>query len=277
MEGSELMRFIFDTGIVLGDNDFKIAAPITGLESPDIRTTTNNYSGRDGGRVEGSQLYSGRLISIPGFIIGDSCDDHESKRVELVEKLPKNVDIDVEIELSNFSVFTTVRVLDIQADYTDPKASRYKVDLYAGDPNLYTSQSFTVGLMKEIGGGFTIPFVLPVIFDPGSSPTVVNNSGSVTVYPQFRIEGETTNPRFTNVDTGEFIELTLNASTGDVVVIDTDKRTATLNGASVLYLLDDASTWLQLNPGDTRIQYSTDNGSDDGTASVTWRNAIASV
>lgn len=272
------MRFIFDTGLTIGDSTFLLGKPVTGLESPDIRTTTNNYSGRDGGRVEGSQLYSGRLITIPGFISSNDCDEHVEERMELIENLPKNVDIDVEIQLTqSFSVYTTVRVLGVTMDYDSKLDSQFKVDLYAGDPNLYTSESFTVDLMKEIGGGFIIPFILPVIFDEGSSPTVVNNSGNVTIYPQFRIEGETTNPRFTNVDTGEFIELTLNASTGDVVVIDTDKRTATLNGASVLYLLNDASTWLQLDPGDTRIQYSTDNGSDDGTASVTWRNAIASV
>lgn len=272
------MKFIFDTGLTIGNSTYYLGKPVTGLESPDIRTTTNNYSGRDGGRVEGSQLYSGRLITIPGFISSSDCDTHIEERIELIENLPKNVDIDVEIQLTqSFSVFTSVRVLAVTMDFDSKLDSQFKVDLYAGDPNLYTSQSFTVGLSKLIGGGFTIPFVLPVTFAPGSSPTVVNNSGSVTVYPQFRIEGETTNPRFTNLDTGEFIELTLNASTGDVVVIDTDKRTATLNGASVLYLLDDASTWLSLAPGDTRIQYTTDNGSDDGVATVTWRNAIASV
>lgn len=271
------MRFIFDTNIVLGDEDFKISPPITGLASPPIRNSIADYSGRDGGLIEGNQLYSGRTISIPGFIIGDSCADHDEKRIELIEKLPKNQNIDLEIEMSNFSVFTTVRVIDVQADYTDPKASRYKVDLYSGDPYLYTSEEFDVNIPRAVGGGFTIPFVLPVIFDPGSGTTIVNNTGSVIIYPQFIIDGETTNPRFTNVDTGEFFELTVNASPGDQIVIDTKDRTVTLNGSSILYLVDDASTWLTLAVGQNRFRYSTDSGSDTGTASVTWRSAIASI
>ena len=265
-------------GLQLGaGTPFQIEAPVEGLETPPIRTSQQNYSGRDGGIVNG-QYYSPRLITISGFIIGGTCESHESARRDLQDALPIREDLDVTIStFSGIEYVTTVRVMDIKMPIIDPKGSKFKIDIFASDPNLYLSALNTVQIPIESGGGFILPVVFPIVFASGSNPTIVNNTGSVVVYPIFTITGEALNPVITNVDTGEKIDMNLTMTGTDELIIDMLNRTITLNGSSVISYRTTDSDWFGLEVGNNRFSYSTDDLTDTGIAEISWRTAVTSI
>lgn len=256
---------------------FKLMSPVEGLEVAPIRTSQQNYSGRDGGRVNG-QFYSSRLITLNGFIRGDTCQDHEEARISLQEALPIREDLDLVVEsFAGAEYIATVRLLDFKMPVINNKRSDFKIDLVASDPFLYSSTSSSVEIPKELGGGFILPVILPIIFDPGTSPTVVNNNGSVIVYPTITIEGTAHNPEITKTETGEKVEVAVTMTASDVLVIDMKERTITLNGGSVLSLRSSDSDWFGLDVGVNHLTYSTTNVGDTGTAIVTWRTGVAGL
>lgn len=266
-------------GLQIGNGtNFQIESPVEGFETPPIRQSSDDYSGRDGGVITG-HFYSPRLITISGHIIGQTADQHETLRQTLQAAMPIRQALDLQLTTFSSDVYTTsVKLLDFKMPYIHPRASRFKIDLFAGDPYLYSSDIFESILTKYVGGGFILPVTLPITFDPGSSPTVVNNGGTVETYPTFTIDGAATNPVITNVDTGEKVELSpLSMSTGDILVIDMRNRTITLNGSSVLYLRSEDSDWFTLAVGSNRFRYDTDDVNDDGEATVSWQNAIVSA
>lgn len=264
--------------LVIGGNsaDYYLESPVEGLESAPIRTSQDNYSGTDGGVVTG-QFYSPRLITVSGFIL-DTCEDHAAARVALQDALPIRTDLEMVIkDFVGNEYVTTVRLLGINMAYENGRASRFKIDVVAGDPNLYAGDEIDAIISRFTGGGFILPVIFPAVFDAGSSPTVVNNTGNTEVYPTFTITGSATNPQFTNTDTGETVQVMANLGGSDVLIINMKERTITLNGGSVLYLRTDASSWWSLPVGTSRIQYETDSGSDTGVAVMSWRNAVLAI
>lgn len=264
--------------VQLGDNtDYKLMSPVEGLEMPPIRTAQMNYSGRNGGRVN-NQLYSPRLITLSGFILSPTCDDHETARRDLQAALPIREDLDVTVESFDGTEYvTSVRLLDLKMPITSQKESDFKIDLVASDPFLYSSTELSQTIPKEVGGGFTLPVTLPILFAPGTAPTIVNNNGSVEVFPIFTIIGSATNPKITKIDTGEKVELTLTMSGSDELIIDMRQRRITLNGGSVLSLRSSDSDWFWLEIGANELSYDTDNGADTGVATVTWRTGVLAI
>lgn len=257
--------------------DYKIESPVEGLETPPIRTSQDNYSGRDGGRVNG-QFYSPRLITLTGFIGKGTCDLHEAARLALQQALPIREDLDMTISTFDGTEYaTTVRLLDLKMPYINKKHSDFKIDLVAADPFLYSGDEFSAVIPLEVGGGFTLPVTLPIIFAPGTAPTVVTNGGNAIVYPTITIVGAATNPEITKVDTGEKVEVNVTMSGGDTLVIDLKRRVITLNGGSVLSLRSTDSSWWGLDVGANELKYETTNGGDTGVATITWRNATTAI
>lgn len=265
--------------LVLGSGDYNLSDRVEGLDKPPIRTSSSNYSGRHGGRVNG-QKYGPRLITLPGFIRSATCTEHDTARATLLDGLPIETDLDITVTLPSGSEFiTSGRLIDLKMPHlssTNPWRSDFKIDILCGDPNLYIGEEITLAIPLFVGGGFVLPFVLPVTFAAGTSPVTATNGGSVLVYPIITITGEAHTPVITKVDTGEKIEVGVTMTGGDVLVIDTrpDRRSITLNGGSVLGYLSSDSEWLSLDVGANRFIFETDDGGDTGTAEMTWRNAV---
>ena len=261
-----------------GDTAFKISAPIDGLETPPIRNSTMNYSGKDGGLVTG-QYYSPRLITITGFIISSTAQTHEQARRQLQEALPIREDLDFIVNtFADLEYISSVRLLDFKMSIIDPVGSQFKIDLFASDPNLYTGDIQSALVSLEEGGGFLLPTVVfPIIFDPGTAPTIVTNSGAVDVLPIITIEGTATNPRITKTETGEYVEVQVTMGASDELIIDMANRTITLNGGSIISFRESGSSWWDLDVGGNPISYETDDSNDTGTCTVSWRNAVVSV
>lgn len=265
-------------GLLIGAGTmYELESPVEGLDTPDIRTSSNNYSGRDGGIIAG-QFYSPRLITLTGFVHNYLCDDQSEARKNFQAALPIREDLDLIITTFTGEQYTTtVRVVDVQLPITDKKISNFKVDLYASDPNLYEIAGFELIIPRTSGGGFILPVVVPIIFEEGGGITNVPNNGSTVIYPTFKIVGSATNPIFTNVDTGEVVQVNITTGPGDELLIDMKNRTITLNGSSVLGYRTDDSSWFGLKVGVNKITYNTDTADDTGQATVKWQNAIQAL
>jgi hypothetical protein len=266
-------------GFQLGSgSSFKISN-IEGLSKPPIRTSSQNYSGRHGGRVN-RQLYGSRLITVTGWFSHLTCAAHEAARDALESVLPIGEDLDIIIDrFSGTQGFTTARLVDFRMPYAPGglgKLTDYKIDLYCGDPNFYIGDELSATLPLFAPGGVVLPVVLPATFAAGSSDTVATNNGRVLVFPVITLTGEAHNPEFTNTDSGESVAVPVTMSTGDVLVIDMGRRTISLNGGSVIGLAT-SRQWFGLDVGANHIRYETTDSGDDGEAVMTWRNAVESM
>jgi phage-related protein len=277
MEDTKLMNFLIN-GLDMGEStDFDIESPVAGLDSPPIRTSTINYSGRDGGVVTG-QNYSARQITIQGFFHGN-CNFVGSRRVRLIDYFPIRTDLDFFVTMfDGTEYYSSVRCLDIKMDITDAKVTRFKIELLAGDPVFYNSgESRSQIIPKEVGGGFILPVILPIVFSAGSGATIINNNGNVDTYPTFTIVGSAHNPTITKVDTGEKVEVDITMTGTDTLFIDMKNRVITLNGGSVLGYRTTDSDWFTLDQGNNDFIYETTSGGDTGVCTITWLTGVLGI
>lgn len=261
-----------------------IITDVKGLGPADIRTSSFLFSGRSGGLVT-DQYYGFRAITITGEIGANNMTllQHKTDRQALLNALPIGTTIPVYI--TDFYGDT----YRIDASVTDAKVeykrrgyrSDYIIQLTAGDPLFYSTdggdeQSAIVNRTLE-NGGYVTPYVLPVIWDTGGAPTIVNNSGNAVVYPTITIHNETHDPILTNKATGEQFAMSINTNTGDELVIDMLNRTVKLNGSDVIGNKVDGSVWWGLLVGDNPIRLDTDTALDAGYAEIVWRNGVTGI
>jgi len=256
---------------------------VTGLGIADIRSSSFLFSGRSGGMVT-DQLLGFRQININGRIgqDGGTREQHLLDRKALMEALPIGQTIPIYITVFGGETYRIdVNVTDAKIEYRQRGyTSDFLIQLTAGDPLFYSTdggdeQSALVQRVAE--GGYITPYILPVIWELGGAPTIVNNGGNANYYPTITLTGEALNPSITNLATGETMSLTLGMQPGDVVVIDMYDRTITLNGSDILGNRTLDSTWWALLPGNNAILLDTDTADDPVTALITWRNGVTGI
>lgn len=260
--------------------NFKLQAPVVGLDTPTERTSFGNYSGTDGGYVA-SQFYGVRDFSITGFIRSESTTQHALDRQILTNSVPLKEDIGITIiTFAGQSLYFTARRTRLSMDVIKPCVSAFKIDFVAPDHLIYDiseGSMLSVTLSKLTGGGAILPFILPVTLDASAGSQSVINSGTSTIYPLITVSGTVTNPRITNLTTNQAIEITINMSGADELLIDMRHRTITLNGSNILAYKTTDSEWWGLFVGSNLLQFETDGGGDTGTATVTWRPAVTGI
>ena len=266
--------------IVLDSNI--LTPPIKGLGKPNIRTASGNFSGKDGGWIS-SQFYSTRQIVIDGSFVDKNCANLEAKKQEL-EALPIRESIPMFVTTFSGDIYyADVYLIDLKIDIEDKIYVPFQLTLLAPDPYLYDAgdgidpdSGFIIEqINKLVGGGYEFPYILPVVWSAGSTPTSINNTSDVLIYPIITMTGKFTNPRFTNNTTGEFIEIGVTTTTGDIIEIDMKNRTVTLNGGSILPYK--TGSWWGLQSGINIIQFESDSGGDDCCAQLKYRIAYEGI
>jgi phage-related protein len=276
-----MIVYINDLPINDDSNGLYLDEPIDGLELPEIRTSSDVYSGRDGGYV-GDQFYGTRLVTLPGRAwSADPAGIWDLRRA-----LQQALDTD-SIELHvvadddhHYLLYARTTRLDMPI----PRAlsvAPFKIDFICPDPIIYDdtdSNALTANIGKYVGGGVSWPLTWPLSWGAGTGATTVNNTGLVTIYPVITITGSQTNPIITNVTTAEFIQLSgFTAPAGSVTVIDLRNRTVTLNGGNVLAKVTSSSTWWGLLPGSNTIRLETGDAADTAAAVMEWRNGYMGI
>jgi hypothetical protein len=255
--------------------------PIEGLGLPPIRTSSGNYSGRDGGYV-GSQFYGMRLITLTGVFFAGSAAALETARRNLASALAtSSVTMTITTNAGNqYLINCNLDSLDMPIQRAISTAP-FKISLIATDPTIYDNSAsglMSVTVNPARGGGITWPITWPITWAAGSQPTTVNNTGNVTVYPTITLTDQMTNPTITNQTTGQFFTLTgFTTSAGDVLIIDMANRTVLLNGGSVLPFVTTTSSWWPLIPGNNTVNLNTANGADTTVATVKWRSGYRAI
>lgn len=265
-----------------GGGNFIITG-VTGLGSADIRTSSFLFSGRPGGMIT-DQLLGFRPVTITGKIGSNNTtrQQHRIDRSALVNALPIGTTFPIYITVFSGEVYRAdVNVTDLKVEYSKRGyMSDFLIQLMAGDPYFYSTeggdeQSANVNKVAE--GGYITPYILPVIWEEGGAPTIVDNSGDANYYPVVTLHNEALNPSITNLATGESFGLDLTMLAGDEVIIDMYNRTVTLNGSDILGNRTDDSVWWALLPGDNPIMLQTDTADDPVTAVITWRNGVTGI
>lgn len=112
--------------------------------------------------------------------------------------------------------------------------------------------------------GTTFPATFNLTFGASSGGSFqLNNTGAYATFPYFTITGPVANPVISNQATSQQIKLNITLAPTDVLGIDCQSGTVTLNGtANRNNTVDISTTFFGLGPGNNTIGY----GSSDSTA-----------
>ena len=105
----------------------------------------------------------------------------------------------------------------------------------------------------------------------GGSVNIITTESIAYVAPVITFTATTQNPILTNLTTGQVIEFVGNVAVGQTLVIDTGRKTAKLNGTSVLSSI--SGDWLMLAPGTNRLVLTTGNN-DAPDATLEWQEIV---
>jgi len=111
----------------------------------------------------------------------------------------------------------------------------------------------------------------------GAANIVVQAIGRMNMIHDFDgaafITLETTSQEF-NTFRIEYIELpNLTLEAGDELIIDTDRKTITLNGVNIMRYLSRASEFFNFNPRENEIEYLSSNPNDQVEIRILWKDA----
>lgn len=256
---------------------------LTGL--PNIRSTSGVNAGADGGWTS-AQFFDARLISIKCVIADQNPATVEQKRRELMSLLAlgKANPLEIRFTTESGNAYTiNARVTGVTAPLGQIlKKQDVLIQLRADDPLIYAynEEGGTVAtlLVQQPSGGFEIPFTIPLTINGGEGYTSVVNSGTEAVYPVIELTGPLHNPSVVNQTGNQIIELdNLTMSASDKVVIDTQTRTVTLNGADVYDLLSEDSSFMTILPGENIMALNSDTTSDAGTAKIKFKQGFITI
>jgi hypothetical protein len=147
--------------------------------------------------------------------------------------------------------------------------------LYAEDPRFYDNT--LLGVVIPFGGPATTGFGFNLGFNLDFGVTVPVTGGNVIVTGNrptpalMTITGPVVNPRIINVTDGLSLDFIVTLGASDVLVIDTNNRTVTLNGGdNARNTLQEPDWWL-FNPGTTSVVFG--GGTGSGNVLIQYRNA----
>lgn len=156
----------------------------------------------------------------------------------------------------------------------------YYVYLEDSDGNEIFGKSVNIPFTGVVTGGGLVWDEYGVVWDANGAEWEAEGAGGPTtltidsidnVYPMWEITGPATNPKLVDITTDTTMVYNGTISPGQVVTIDMNKKTAFLNGISVIGNV--SGDWIYLNPGNNRITYTADN--NDAIASkVYWQEIV---
>lgn len=274
------------TGYILGERDSKFQiTSIHGLETPPIRNSLGDWSGKDGGYMS-YQLYSGREISIEGFYVDDEyvCTPGVlSERMKFFNFLRIRKLFPIYIELNNDLVFFTEGYLtDVKSDFEKSNYGEYMITFYCPDNFLKKCERFgdknstfyTYVIYNnpfELGAGHLVPEDLPVLFKEGKSSSIVNYVGGDDSWPTFTINGPLTAPiTLTNLVQNKYICLLKDVKEGQTLKIDMKNKVVTINGVSATLYIDETSSWWSLQQGMNDVLLTSGNITDRASGNLQW-------
>lgn len=157
------------------------------------------------------------------------------------------------------------QIIETNVTLTD---TQFACVLIAPDPRKYSAVvKSLVTTMQNTTYGVTSPWTMPMTLpaQPLSGSVSAINAGNFETRPIITVAGPLSNPSIMHVEDGRFISFTgMTLGAGDRLVVDTDARISTLNGA--YRTADLTSWWWVLQPGSHTIMLG---GNTTGAATMT--------
>lgn len=272
-----------DTGFVISSVD---------LGNPTVRAVTDDLPGQDGS-FDQTAYFSTRIVKLQGALVPTLAG---ASRAKVFDALAPYISPGARpILVYSTDADTAERCLDLRVDqWTNPidhplNASALSVQ-WVGQPIAYDAEINEVDVPFATGStaGFSFPLTFPLTF-PGGSFTGGNafviTNGTYPTWPTLRIFGPCTDPAVYWLDptlaTDLGIQVVFSGLTiadGDYIEVDTQARTACLNGdsmASRYNFVDFANTsWSPLQPGQNLLRYAPASASTDSECQVLWRDSF---
>lgn len=243
---------------------------------PAIRETKGMNIGMDGGWTS-AQFYEPRLVTIKGVIANKDVSVVELRRRQLIQILSeKRLRLEFKTEAGNLyelDVVVAGLTMPINKVLT---SSYFKISLRADDPLIYDNTSSTgreaiLNRSTNASSGFPINFSINFQLGNYESRPTINNFGTSTVYPVITVTGELTNPEIVNITTNEYFKINTTISSGSVAVIDTQAHTLVIDGVTSYSDIADGSSWIHLQPGNNEFFLTSDENTDTGYATISYR------
>lgn len=243
---------------------------------PAIRETKGMNIGMDGGWTS-AQFYEPRLVTIKGVIANKDVSVVELRRRQLIQILSeKRLRLEFQTEAGNLyelDVVVAGLTMPINKILT---SSYFKISLRADDPLIYDNTSSTgreaiLNRSTNASSGFPINFSINFQLGNYESRPTINNFGTSTVYPVITVTGELTNPEIVNITTNEYFTINTTISSGSVAVIDTQAHTLVIDGVTSYSDIADGSSWIHLQPGNNEFFLTSDENTDTGYATISYR------
>lgn len=252
-------------------------AEAEGFEFPEVRAVFIDPPSRHGTLYINS-LKGRRSLSWRGLIT----DDIQINRRLLASVCePGNLKI-IEFETCDgIAVRTLVEITGLVNPYRINR-SPYLIQAIAPDPNFesQTLHSESTGITVQ-EGGTPVPAAVPAPIGGGSSLNfILVNNGNTDAQPIFTIQGPGENFLIQNVDTGETINLNLELTANESVIINTKEFTAYKGSQSVFgsVVRNPSAGWISLQPGTNRIVFNASAGFDENTLlTVEWRDTYTGI
>lgn len=257
----------------------------TGLHDdlPEIRDFDAARSG-DHGYFDGQDLYGRRTITLTVEIPAVDANSYYQQ----VMALNKATQLQRTAQWLTFSLNgNSFGVLCKPRNRTNPRQSdlanygQCVVQFVATDFRIYDASSYTAyaALPPPVTAGLSVPFDVPFHL-PGSkvsNETTIQNSGTWISYPVLVITGPATNPRVSNLTTGEVLKFGFTLLPGDNLVVDMGLRRVVLNGSAFRSEAVDSQWWGLVPDGNglNAIQFQADSYDPAASLQIQYRSAWA--
>lgn len=261
-------------GLIIGGVEsglpYQLEASPEGLY--DIAEITNGDQKRalDQGEFQGVDTFGGRDILLTLIVQSDGVSfDHARQALSGIMKARGSEELPMWFRLPSGLYAVSARprkykmAIEVRTVFAEYGIANMM--LHCTDPRVYSAPS--TGATTELPGkpgGFTFPATFNATFGAitGGIATC-NNLGNEEVRPVLVVTGPCKQPRISNASLpgNPTLEFTTELSAGDQLIIDTDWETATLitagttEGSSVRNQLVKGSTWWGLEPGESAIQF----------------------
>jgi len=261
-----LSNYQFQFGsFVFGAGTPFVVTEVTGLEDlPQIRNQDDN-KGYNDGMFTGRDFFSGRTLTFMfNILAGNNLTAQQNYALFQAALNPQQTGTSVlQFLLSpsdtqkQINARVRTRAVPVTPEYTYGKITA-QVTLFCPDPRYYDVGTTTLALGPSTVSGRTYNRVYNLTYGGGSQTGsgYVNNTGWANTNPVVTITGPAVNPVLSNVTTGQSITINYTLGASDVVVIDLNLKTVTLNGTSARNILANYSQWFAAAPGLTQLSFS---------------------
>lgn len=252
----------------LTHNEGYVITDITGIDPPDAVINTTRNAGADGSMFNGAYVDNRQIVIT--MAINSPAEDN---RIKLYKYFKMKNAIRLFYKNSTRDVYIDGYVQHINIQYFDKKQI-VQITVFCPNP-FFNDVSDNMVEFNAIDSLFEFPFeiVTPIPFSEITTGEEINvrNLGDVASGMEIKIivAGTVTNPVMYNVVTNQYFKIMKSFSTGDVIVINTNKKykkvqlTSEGTTTSIVGNIASGSTWLQIDPGDNIFQITADSNPEN--------------